>query len=91
MPSQAAVSPCSLSCSKIQSAIFQMPRPLLPTPAGAMPGFIPGAPALFTPGMPFIHPAPPVEPPSAKKPRSEMDNFVSERDFIAANPVSSNH
>lgn len=66
--------------------LLQMPRPLLPTPA--VHGFIPGPPALFNPAMPFIHPAPPVEPPLAKKPRSEMDSFISEHDFIAANPVS---
>jgi splicing factor 3A subunit 1 len=61
----------------------QMPRPLLPTPA--MHGFVPGAPPLFSP---FIHPAPPVEPPMAKRVRSEMDDFIPEEDFIKSNPGS---
>ena len=36
----------------------------------------------------FIHPAPPVEPPSAKRVRSDMDNLMPEDIFIADNPVS---
>ena len=65
-----------------------MPRPLLPTPG---PGFIPVPhPGMVPHGMMrpgFIHPAPNVEPPSAKKPKSDADNLVPEHEFIAKYPV----
>ena len=58
-----------------------------------MPGLPPpGPPGMMVPhpGPPMgggIHPAPHVEPPAAKKPKTE-DNLISEQEFIASNPVS---
>ena len=55
-----------------------------------MPNFMPTTnflpPGLTNPN--FIHPAPPVEPPAAKKPRSE-DTLIPEQEFIANHQVSS--
>ena len=73
------------------------PRPLLPTPGpGHHGGFMPGLPPPGPPGMmqpppPVtmggIHPAPHVEPPAPKKPKTE-DNLIPEQAFITSHPVS---
>ena len=70
---------------------FQIPRPLLPTPHGGLvPGFPPpGPPGMMPPplmAMGGIHPAPHVEPPSAKKPRPD-DNLIPEQEFISSHSV----
>ena len=70
------------------------PRPLLPTPGphgGFMQGLPPGPPGMMQGPPPVsmggIHPAPHVEPPAPKKPKTE-DNLIPEHEFIASHPVS---